>query len=60
MKGRKPKPTVLKLLDGCRSGAETMRKLLVEFGLTPSSRSRIRIGGADAAGDEFDQFLGAG
>jgi len=39
---------------------ETMRKLLVEFGLTPSSRSRIRTGGADGPGDEFDQFLGAG
>jgi P27 family predicted phage terminase small subunit len=39
---------------------ETMRKLLVEFGLTPSSRSRIRAGGADGPGDEFDQFLGPG
>ena len=39
---------------------ETMRKLLVEFGLTPSSRSRIRTLGAADAGDEFDQFLGAG
>ena len=39
---------------------ETMRKLLVEFGLTPSSRSRIRTLSAADAGDEFDQFLGAG
>jgi P27 family predicted phage terminase small subunit len=39
---------------------ETMRKLLVEFGLTPSSRSRIKALGAADAGDEFDQFLGAG
>ena len=39
---------------------ETMRKLMVEFGLTPSSRSRIRVPGAKQAGDEFDQFLEAG
>jgi len=38
---------------------ETMRKLMVEFGLTPSSRSRIKVPGNDAA-DEFDRFLEAG
>ena len=38
---------------------ENMRKLMVEFGLTPSSRSRIRIP-ADADADELDQFLEAG
>lgn len=32
---------------------ETMRKLMVEFGLTPSSRSRIRV---PAAGEDFDEF----
>lgn len=32
---------------------ETMRKLMVEFGLTPSSRSRIRV---PATGDDFDEF----
>ena len=38
---------------------ENMRKFLVEFGLTPSSRSRIKV--PDAAPlDELDQFLGAG
>lgn len=39
---------------------ETMRKFLVEFGLTPSSRSRIRVGGKSVAEDEFDAFVGAG
>jgi P27 family predicted phage terminase small subunit len=38
---------------------ETMRKLLVEFGLTPSSRSRIKVPDSEA-GDEFDQFMEAG
>jgi len=39
---------------------ETMRKFLVEFGLTPSSRSRIRVSGKSVAEDEFDTFVGAG
>ena len=38
---------------------ETMRKLMVEFGLTPSSRSRIKRPDSNAE-DELDQFLGAG
>lgn len=38
---------------------ETMRKFMVEFGLTPSSRSRIRVPEAQP-GDEFDVFLEAG
>ena len=38
---------------------EAMRKLMVEFGLTPSSRSRIKL--PDLPGQsEFDQFVGAG
>ena len=36
---------------------ETMRKFMVEFGLTPSSRSRIRVPENSRAGDEFDAFL---
>jgi P27 family predicted phage terminase small subunit len=39
---------------------ETMRKLMVEFGLTPSSRSRIKVPDAGDAADEFDRFLEAG
>jgi len=39
---------------------ETMRKLMVEFGLTPSSRSRIRVPDGGEAGDEFDRFMEAG
>ena len=36
---------------------ETMRKLMVEFGLTPSSRSRIRVPDHGDAASEFEQFL---
>jgi len=39
---------------------ETMRKFMVEFGLTPSSRSRIRVPGNPRATDEFDAFLESG
>jgi P27 family predicted phage terminase small subunit len=39
---------------------ETMRKLMVEFGLTPSSRSRIRVPEGGEAADEFDAFVEAG
>jgi P27 family predicted phage terminase small subunit len=38
---------------------ETMRKFMVEFGLTPSSRSRIRLPGHGPAIDEFDAFVEA-
>ena len=38
---------------------EAMRKFMVEFGLTPSSRSRIRVPDASGASDEFDAFLEA-
>ena len=39
---------------------ESMRKFLVEFGLTPSSRSRIRVETKKSAEDEFDAFVVAG
>ena len=39
---------------------ETMRKFMVEFGLTPSSRSRIKVPDSARAADEFDLFLDAG
>jgi P27 family predicted phage terminase small subunit len=38
---------------------ETMRKFMVEFGLTPSSRSRIRLPGNGPAVYEFDAFVEA-
>ena len=38
---------------------ETMRKLMVEFGLTPSSRSRIRVPAGGDEADELDRFLEA-
>lgn len=39
---------------------ESMRKFMVEFGLTPSSRSRIRVFDGGPVADEFDAFVGAG
>jgi P27 family predicted phage terminase small subunit len=39
---------------------EMMRKMMVEFGLTPSSRSRIRVPGGGQDADEFDRFLEVG
>lgn len=39
---------------------EAMRKLMVEFGLTPSSRSRIRLPENGRSVDEFDAFVEAG
>lgn len=36
---------------------ETMRKLMVEFGLTPSSRSRIRVPESGNGASEFEAFL---
>lgn len=37
--------------------AKRLRMLLVEFGLTPSARSRLHVGG-DAPEDPLDEFLG--
>ncbi len=39
---------------------ELMRKFLVEFGLTPSSRSRIRLPSDDDDTAEFDRFTETG
>ena len=39
---------------------EQMRKLLVEFGLTPSSRSRLRVRVGFGVVDELAEFLEAG
>jgi hypothetical protein len=39
---------------------EIMRKFMIEFGLTPSSRSRIRMPEDRGAKDEFDTFLESG
>lgn len=39
---------------------EAMRKLMVEFGLTPSSRSRIRVQDDSDVRNELEIFLGAG
>jgi P27 family predicted phage terminase small subunit len=55
-KGFPMKPPYLTIAD---QAMETMRKLMVEFGLTPSSRSRIRRPD-DNAVDELNQFLETG
>jgi P27 family predicted phage terminase small subunit len=39
---------------------EAMRKFMVEFGLTPSSRSRIRVPDSARVVDELEAFLEAG
>src|SRR5262245_15670419 len=39
---------------------EAMRKFMVEFGLTPSSRSRIRVPDNQPAADELEVFLQTG
>ncbi len=39
---------------------EAMRKFMVEFGLTPSARSRIKVPSSSGAADEFDLFMEAG
>jgi P27 family predicted phage terminase small subunit len=37
-----------------------VREMMAEFGLTPSSRSRVQVAGPAAAGDDFDRFLARG
>jgi P27 family predicted phage terminase small subunit len=39
---------------------ETMRKFMIEFGLTPSSRSRIHVPDGGQAKDELELFLETG
>ena len=39
---------------------EAMRRFMAELGLTPSSRSRIRVPKTPRAADEFDAFLETG
>lgn len=61
--------TIIKALNGrpmknpyllvANEAFEMMRKLIIEFGLTPSSRSRIKLG-EHAGFDEFDAFLKGG
>ena len=36
---------------------ESRRKLMVEFGMTPSSRSRLKMSDSNSAGDAFDLFM---
>ena len=46
-------------LTVAENAMEAMRKMMVEFGLTPSSRSRIKV--SDSGGyDEFEAFLQSG
>ena len=41
------------------AAGEQMLRLLVEFGLTPSSRSRIKVGGQQPV-SRLDQFIEGG
>ena len=52
-------PMTSPYLHVANSSMEQLRKLAVEFGLSPSSRSRIRIGD-ERAGSELDDFLNRG
>jgi P27 family predicted phage terminase small subunit len=52
-------PLISPYLIVANQSLEQMRKFMVEFGLTPSSRSRIRVPEGSQA-DELDEFLEAG
>jgi P27 family predicted phage terminase small subunit len=52
-------PMTSPYLHVAASSLEQLRKLAVEFGLTPSSRSRIRVGD-DWAESDLDEFLSRG
>lgn len=43
-----------------REAAQTIRHFAQEFGLTPSSRSRVQVMGAKDAGEEDNPFASAG
>ena len=48
-------------LIGIQSAAmETMRRFMLEFGMTPSSRSRVHVEQKDNEPDELEQLLFAG
>lgn len=52
-------PMTSPYLHVANSSLEQLRKLAVEFGLSPSSRSRIRVGD-ERAGSDLDDFLDRG
>ena len=54
-----PWPTAKPVVVGPHTAnfAEAMRKFMIEFGLTPSSRSRIRVPDNANAASEFDIFM---
>ena len=49
-------PMTSPYLTVANQALEALRKLAVEFGLTPSSRSRIRLPSEGDAASEFDRF----
>jgi P27 family predicted phage terminase small subunit len=49
-------PMTSPYLTVANQALEAMRKFLVEFGLTPSSRSRIHLPSESDAASEFDRF----
>ena len=40
-----------------KDASDRMRMFLIQFGLTPASRSRIQVGDAQEDEDPFEQFL---
>lgn len=46
------------LVGIANTAMEIMRKYLVEFGMTPSSRSRISVGGKKQEGDKAESYFG--
>ncbi len=53
-------PMMNPYLIAANQALKELRKLSVEFGLTPSSRSRIRVLGTGDDMDDFDRFVEAG
>jgi len=50
-------PTISPYLSIMTKAAEQMRRFLIEFGMTPSSRSRIRIDKRTVEDEEFENLL---
>lgn len=50
-------PVVHPLIGISNSAAEVMRKFLIEFGLTPASRSRLSVEAPTKPGDAFTEFM---
>lgn len=54
------KANIKLLLNASRDNLELMKSFLTEFGMTPSSRSRITVEKDTAKEDELEEFLNTG